>query len=112
MDKQKKPAFVSHYLVLSDLIAGIDVRQYPDMLHYNTSRIENIKNDLVKEGIQFDEDAKALSRFSYYKPYIIIRTKENLELAEQVLKRFATDKVMEFLEQHPPKFNETKSWSN
>lgn len=111
MRPQKKPSYLSHYLVLNDLIEGIDVRQYPDTLHYNTSRIENIKNDLVREGIKFDEDAKALSRFSHYKPYVIIRTRENLELAEQVLKRFATNKVMEFLEQHPPKFNEAKSWS-
>jgi len=111
MKLQKKPSYLSHYLVLSDLIAGIDVRQYPDILHYNTSRIENIKNNLVKDGLLFDEEAKAFSRFSYYKPYVLIRSKDNLELAKQVLKKFATDKVMDFLEQHPAKINEAKSWN-
>lgn len=92
-----KPPFFSHYLVLKDLIAGIDVRKYPDTIYYNTSRIENIKNDLSNKGILFDEDATAQSRYSYYKPYIIIRTKDNLELAEETLKQYATKKVLEFI---------------
>ncbi len=97
---QTKPSFLSHYLVLKDLINGIDVRKHPDTIYYNTSRIENIKNDLSNKGILFDEDAKAQSRFSYYKPYIIIRTKDNLELANVILKQYATKKVLEFLANH------------
>jgi hypothetical protein len=100
LTKQAKPSFLSHYLVLKDLIDGIDVRKYPDTIHYNTSRIENIKNDLSNKGILFDEDAKASSRFSYYKPYIIIRTKDNLELAKEILNQYETKKVLEFLENH------------
>lgn len=55
----KKPSYVSHYLVLSDLIKGIDVREKVDFICYLTSRIENIKADLVKEGIEFQDDISA-----------------------------------------------------
>ena len=30
----KKPPYTSRYLVLRDLIAGVDVRQYSDVVHY------------------------------------------------------------------------------
>ncbi|WP_309499701.1 hypothetical protein [Sulfurovum sp.] len=95
--KKSKPAFVSHYLVLRDLIDGVDVRQYSDSVVYLTSRIENIKNYLVKCGLRFDDDAVAYSRYSYYKPYVLMQDQENIELAKSILESFKTEKVMQFL---------------
>ena len=95
----RKPAYVSHYLVLRDLIEGIDVRQYSDSIVYLTSRIENIKNDLKnKDGLRFDEDARAESKYAHYKQYVLERDAANMALAEQLLKRYGTDKVLRFLE--------------
>ena len=95
----KKPPFISHYLVLRDLIQGIDVRQYSDSIHYLTSRIENIKNDLVKQGLEFDETAIAKSKYSHYKPYVLIRTEENMKRAEKLLKRYGTMNILRFLDE-------------
>ena len=36
----------------------------------------------------------------YYKPYILIKDNENMELAKNLLKRYKTDKVIQFLKQH------------
>lgn len=94
----KKPSYVSHYLVLNDLIKGIDVREKVDFIHYLTSRIENIKGELVKEGIEFQEDITKLTKYSYYKPYVLAQSKENLQRAEHLLNKYATDEVLEFLE--------------
>jgi len=104
----KKPPFTSHYLVLKDLIVGVDVRQHSDVVHYLTSRIENIKNDFVNQGLLFDEDAKEKSRYSYYKPYLLIQSRDNLDLAEQILTRYGTDKVIEFLEASNSKAHEVR----
>ena len=79
---------------------NVDVRQFSDRVVYLTARIENIKNDLVKQGLQFDEEVKANSSYSYYKPYILIKDNENMELAKNLLKRYKTDKVIQFLKQH------------
>lgn len=94
----KKPSYVSHYLVLSDLIKGIDVREKVDFICYLTSRIENIKADLVKEGIEFQDDISRETAYSYYKPYILVPSKENIQRAENLLNRYATNEVLEFLE--------------
>jgi len=94
----KKPNFISHYLVLKDLIDGVNVRQYSDSVVYLTSRIENIKNDLVKRGLRFDDDAVAYSTYSKYKPYTLLLDKDNMELAKSVLESFKTEKVMQFVE--------------
>lgn len=94
----RKPAFVSHYLVLHDLIDGIDVRQYSDRIRYLCARIENIKLDLVKEGLRFDEEATAETKYVHYKPYILERDAVNMALAEQLLKRYGTEEVLQFLE--------------
>jgi len=97
----KKPKHISHYLVLKDLLDGIDVRQYSDTITYLTSRIENIKMDLVKSGIEFIEDVSRESRYSHYKPYILHPTTENLNKAKEILKNYASDEVLSFLEQKP-----------
>jgi len=97
----KKPPYVSHYLVLSDLLENIDVRQFSDIIAYLTSRIENIKVDLVKSGIEFIEDVSRESRYSHYKPYILQPTADNLNKAKELLKSYATDEVLAFLEQKP-----------
>jgi hypothetical protein len=97
----KKPKFISHYLVLSDLLQGVDVRAKSDAIFYLTARIENIKMDLVKSGVEFIEDVSRESRYSHYKPYILQPTADNIERAKKLLKRYATDDVLFFLEQKP-----------
>lgn len=94
----KKPPYVSHYLVLKDLLTGIDVRMYSDTLFYLTSRIENIKCDLVKEGIEFIEDISKETSYSYYKPYILTPSETNILRAKKLLERYASKEVIKFLE--------------
>jgi len=94
----KKPPFISHYLVLQDLINGIDVRIYNDSIVYLVSRIENIKVWLKKQGIEFIEDAVSPSRFANYKPYILINTSENMKRAEELLENLETQQILDFIE--------------
>lgn len=94
----KKPHYVSHYLVLKDLLNNIDVRTHSDIIFYLTSRIENIKVDLVKSGIEFIEDVSRESTYSHYKPYILHPTNENINKAKELLERYATEEVLLFLE--------------
>ena len=93
-----KPHYISHYLVLKDLIDGIDVRQFSDVVVYLTSRIENIKGELVKDGIEFIEDITRPSTYSTYKPYILYPSIENLNNAKKLLEKYKTDEVLKFLE--------------
>jgi len=93
----RKPPFVSHFLVLRDLIQDIDVRRYSDTVEYLTSRIENIKCDLVKRGLEFEEENRE-TKYSFYKPYRLIRTAKNMALAEELLEEYYTEKVEAFLE--------------
>lgn len=97
----KKPPYTSHYLVLKDLIDGVDVRQYSDTIVYLTARIENIKVDLVKEGVAFIEDISRESRYSHYKPYILQPTTDNLNRAKKLLENYGTDEILAFLESKP-----------
>ncbi len=97
----KKPPFISHYLVLNDLLNGVNVRQYNDTVVYLTSRIENIKCDLVKSGIEFVEDITKESRFTHYKPYVLLQTAENISKARKLLEHYKTDEVVKFLEEKP-----------
>jgi len=108
----KKPPYTSHYLVLKDLIDGIDVRQFSDTIVYLTSRIENIKVDLVKSGIEFIEDVSRESRYSHYKPYILQPTSENINRAKKLLGSYASNEILSFLEQKPRVHNETYNGSN
>jgi len=101
----KKPKGLSHYLVLRDLIKGIDVREKSDNIFYLTSRIENIKCDLNRQGLDFIEDITKETTFSHYKPYILKPSKNNINKAENIMKIYATDKVLDFL-------NETKKSNN
>ena len=94
----KKPKFVSHYLVLKDLLNYVDVREKSDIIFYLTARIENIKMDLVKQGIEFVEDATKESTYSHYKPYILVSTTDNLSRAKKLLESYASDDVLSFLE--------------
>ena len=98
MKKIKKPPFVSHYLVLRDLIDGVDVRSKNDNIFYFTSRIENIKLYLKEIGLQFDENAKAYSTFSDYKPYVLIQNELNIKRAYEILDRFESKEILEFIE--------------
>ncbi len=93
-----KPKYISHYLVLKDLIDGVDVRKYSDNIVYLCSRIENIKNDLKNRGLHFDETAVSSSRYSHYKPYILMQDKNNIELAKTILEELKTDKIITFIE--------------
>ena len=98
MKKIKKPPFISHYLVLRDLIDGVDVRSKNDNIFYFTSRIENIKLYLKEIGLQFDENAKAYSTFSDYKPYVLIQNELNIKRAYEILDRFESKEILEFIE--------------
>ena len=98
MKKIKKPPFISHYLVLRDLIDGVDVRSKNDSIFYFTSRIENIKLYLKEIGLQFDENAKAYSTFSDYKPYVLIQNELNIKRAYELLEKFESKEILEFLE--------------
>ncbi|PHS58815.1 MAG: hypothetical protein COB17_02390 [Sulfurimonas sp.] len=97
----KKPNFVSHYLVLSDLLENVDVRAKSDIIFYLTGRIENVKCDIKSKGVEFVEDATKESTYSHYKPYILVATTDNLYKAKELLKSYATDEVLSFLEQKP-----------
>ena len=99
MKKIKKPPFISHYLVLRDLIDGVDVRDRSANISYLTSRIENIKLYLKEMGLQFDEDAKAYSKYSDYKPYILVQNEKNLIVAYSLLEQLETKEILEFLEE-------------
>lgn len=66
----KKLHYISHYLVLRDL----------------TNEIESIK-DISKE-----------TSYSHYKPYILKPTENNILKAKKLLERFASKKVLNFLE--------------
>ena len=98
MKKIKKPPFISHYLVLRDLIDGVDVRSKNDNIFYFTSRIENIKLYLKEIGLQFDENAKAYSTFSDYKPYVLMQNESNIKKAYEILDRFESKEILEFIE--------------
>jgi hypothetical protein len=95
----KKPKGLSHYLVLKDLIRGVDVREKSDSIFYMTSRIENIKCDLNKQGLNFIEDIRKDTTFSNYKPYILTPSKNNIQKAEDLMQIYATDDVLKFLEE-------------
>jgi len=95
----KKPKYLSHYLVLKDLLDGIDVRTKNDATTYYTSRIENIKSDLIKRGIKFKENISKASRYSTYKPYILCKNEENILKAKEVLNTFRTNEILYFLDQ-------------
>lgn len=76
----KKPKYLSHYLILTALINDETVST-TDTKAFYTSRIENIITAFRDEGILFQEDAKAISKYSWYKPYILVKTDENLQNA-------------------------------
>ena len=94
----KKPKFISHYLVLRDLIHGVDPRKYNDTTHYLTSRVENIKCDLIKKyGLEFDESAKAYGKYAPYKPYVLIKTDQNIKKAKAALMSILNKDIKAFL---------------
>lgn len=101
----KKPHYISHYLVLKDLIKGIDVREKNDVIFYLTSRIENIKSQLKKEGIEFIEDISKETSFSTYKPYLLIPSESNILRAKTLLEKYSTDEILNFLEQKITNYN-------
>lgn len=95
---KRKPPFVSHYLVLRDLINGVDVRSHSDVVAYHCSRIENIKCELIRQGLRFQESAHTDSKYSYYKPYILETDEANMRQAKKLLERYETAEVVCFLE--------------
>ncbi len=95
--KSKKPINVSKYLVLKDLINGVDVRSKVDFIHYLTSRIENVKCDLANEGLEFQESVLSYTSYSHYKPYLLVPSVGNIKKAEQLLKKYETKEILEFL---------------
>jgi hypothetical protein len=73
----RKPAHLSHYLIITSLINEEPVSTKDSQVFY-TSRIENIITEFRDAGILFQEDAKATSKYSWYKPYILVQSDENL----------------------------------
>lgn len=93
-----KPHFISQYLVLRDIIEGIDVRAVDAKKVYLTSRIENIKVEFKKHGLRFKEKAKEDSTYADYKLYILIQDEANMALAQELLEKYATPKVLFFID--------------
>lgn len=73
----RKPKHLSRYLIITSLINDERVSTADSKIFY-TSRIENIITEFRDEGLLFQEDAKALSQYSWYKPYILVQTDDNL----------------------------------
>jgi hypothetical protein len=73
----KKPKHLSHYLIITALINDEPVSTADSQMFY-TARIENIITEFRDTGILFQEDAKATSKFSWYKPYKLVQTDQNL----------------------------------
>lgn len=73
----RKPVHLSHYLIITSLINEEPVSTKDSQVFY-TSRIENIITEFRDAGILFQEDAKATSKYSWYKPYKLVQTDENL----------------------------------
>jgi len=73
----KKPIHLSHYLIITSLINEEPVSTKDSQVFY-TARIENIITEFRDAGILFQEDAKATSKYSWYKPYILVQSDENL----------------------------------
>lgn len=73
----KKPKHLSHYLIITALINDEPVSTADSQIFY-TSRIENIITEFRDEGLLFQEDAKAVTKYSWYKPYILVKSDENL----------------------------------
>lgn len=73
----RKPIHLSHYLIITALINDEPVSTADSQVFY-TSRIENIITEFRDAGILFQEDAKATSKYSWYKPYILVQSDENL----------------------------------
>ena len=93
----KKPPYISHYLVLKDLINKVDVRRFNDSIVYLVSRIENIKLWLKSRGIKFVENATSSSRFATYKPYILIDSEGNMKRAKELLEELETPEILTFI---------------
>jgi hypothetical protein len=73
----RKPKHISHYLIITSLINEEPVSTKDSQMFY-TARIENIITEFRDAGILFQEDAKAISKYSWYKPYLLVQTDENL----------------------------------
>jgi len=101
-----KPNFISHYLILKDMLNGVDVRQKSGKIVYLTSRIENIKSEFKKSGLLFDEKALAFGTYASYKPYVLLTDDDNIALAKKMLEQYKTPKVVEFLSS----VNESKTY--
>jgi hypothetical protein len=69
----RKPKHISHYLIITSLINEEPVSTKDSQMFY-TARIENIITEFRDAGILFQEDAKAISKYSWYKPYLLVQT--------------------------------------
>jgi hypothetical protein len=83
----RKPKHLSHYLIITALINDERVSTADSKIFY-TSRIENIITEFRDAGVLFQEDAKALSQYSWYKPYKLVQTEENLLRAIELQNRY------------------------
>jgi len=54
---------------------------------------------LITDLSTLQASAIAKSKYSHYKPYVLIRTEENLKRAEKLLKQYGTMNVLRFLDE-------------
>ena len=94
---ERKPVFISQYLMLKDLLDEKDPKQVNSAIVYLYARIENLKLELKERGILFDEGARIRSRYSNFKPYKLLQTSQNIEFAKRVLKEIESDSILEFI---------------
>ncbi len=100
--KMKKPPFLSHLLIGKALLEKRPVSTSLGVDHFFVRRIENIISEYRKEGVLFDEQATEESRYSWYKPYRIIDTPENVERLKNLVDYFRS-KVDSFIEKSEAK---------
>ena len=83
----RKPKHLSHYLIITALINDEPVSTADSQMFY-TARIENIITEFRDAGILFIEDAKATSKYSWYKPYKLVQTDDNLLRAIELQNKY------------------------
>lgn len=99
--KLKKPPYLSHLLIGEALLDKRPVSTSLGVDHFFVRRVENVISDYRKAGVLFDETAKEESHYSWFKPYVVIDTPENIARLKVLVEYFRI-KVEEFLQKQDP----------
>lgn len=100
--KMKKPPYLSHLLIGEALLEKRPVSTSLGVDQFFVRRVENIISEYRKAGVLFDEQATEESRYSWYKPYRLIETPENIERVKNLVAYFRS-KVDSFIEKSEAK---------